>query len=501
MRQVPEARQGLHLLPHAQVRRLHARGPVRQRRPVRGGQGHQEQGGHARPARLPGLGRRPGDLGQARRLHRPQRQGAGRRLPGRERPQGGRPVAQEGRRPRRLRPRRLDRRRDPGEVPAGARPVHPRPGRRQVHRHHDQGRHPGLGRLGHGVAAHHHRRSDAAGDGPAAGGLVGGAAPGAEPRRAVRAVRARGPAAGRVRRLLPVAGAGHGAQQLLPLGAAAPLVARGAGPLAVRRAGQLHHHPDRPQLLERRAQHGHLAGRLPAAGGRVLAAGVHPDLAHDPRRDRVPHRVHPAHDDLAGRRRVIWSFVYNADPQIGVLNAVLDRLGILGVDWRLGPLELHPGAWLSNPGVLHLGFADIRLTNLVLVVPAFWAFTGFGVITLTAGLTAVPYELVEAAKVDGANAWQTARRILVPALRRPLIVVGVVSVIFALRTFDIVYVMTGGGPAQDTMVLALLLWQQAFAFLDTPQGGQATAIAVLMSAVLVAGSWSYLRQLLAGRSR
>src|SRR5215213_9641440 len=174
---------------------------------------------------------------------------------------------------------------------------------------------------------------------------------------------------------------------------------------------------------------------------------------------------------------VIWSFVYNADPQIGVLNAVLDRLGILGADWRLGPL------------VLHLGVADVRLTNLVLIVPAFWAFTGFGVITITAGLTAVPYELVEAAKVDGANAWQTARRILVPALRRPLVVVGVVSVIFALRTFDIVYVMTGGGPAQDTMVLALLLWQQAFAFLYTPQGGQATAIAVLMSAVLVAGSW------------
>jgi alpha-glucoside transport system permease protein len=198
---------------------------------------------------------------------------------------------------------------------------------------------------------------------------------------------------------------------------------------------------------------------------------------------------------------VIWSFVYNADPQIGVLNAVLDKLGILGADWRLGPLELHPGAWLSNPGVLHLGFADIRLTNLVLVVPAFWAFTGFGVITLTAGLTAVPYELVEAAKVDGANAWQTARRILVPSLRRSLVVVGVVSVIFALRTFDIVYVMTGGGPAQDTMVLALLLWQQAFAFLDTPQGGQATAIAVLMSVVLVAGSYPYLRQLLAGRSR
>jgi ABC-type sugar transport system permease subunit len=108
---------------------------------------------------------------------------------------------------------------------------------------------------------------------------------------------------------------------------------------------------------------------------------------------------------------------------------------------------------------------------------------------------------VEAAKVDGANAWQVARHVLVPALRGPLVVVGVVSVIFALRTFDIVYVMTEGGPAQDTMVLALLLWQQAFAFLDTPQAGLATAVAVLLSALLVAGSYRYLRQLLAGRPR
>jgi raffinose/stachyose/melibiose transport system permease protein len=198
---------------------------------------------------------------------------------------------------------------------------------------------------------------------------------------------------------------------------------------------------------------------------------------------------------------VIWSFVYNPDPQVGMANAVLDKLGLLGADWRLGPLELHLGAWLSDPGVLELGFADIRLTNLALIVPAFWVFTGFGVITLTAGLTAVSYELVEAAKVDGANAWQVARHVLIPALRGPLVVVTVVSVIFALRTFDIVYVMTEGGPAQDTMVLALLLWQQAFAFLDTPQAGLATAVAVLLSAALVAGSYRYLRQLVAGRPR
>lgn len=198
---------------------------------------------------------------------------------------------------------------------------------------------------------------------------------------------------------------------------------------------------------------------------------------------------------------VIWSLLYNPDPQIGPVNAVLDTVGLLGAEGSLGPLEVNLGAWLSDPGVLSLGFADIRLTNLALVIPAFWVFSGFGIVTLTAGLTSVSYELVEAAKVDGANAWQVARYVLVPALRGPLVVVGVVSVIFALRTFDIVYVMTEGGPAQDTMVLALLLWQQAFAFFDTPQAGQATAIAVLLSLVLIAGSYRYLLQLLAGRPR
>lgn len=189
---------------------------------------------------------------------------------------------------------------------------------------------------------------------------------------------------------------------------------------------------------------------------------------------------------------VIWGFVYNPDPEFGVLNA-LTRFLHLDVSVDFGPLHLRTGEWLSNVGSLDLGFTELRLTNISVILPAVWGFVGFGVVTITAGLTAVSQDLIDAAHVDGARGRQIVRHVLVPALRGPLVIVAVVSVIFALRTFDIVYVLTEGGPAQDTQVLALLLWQKAFVFLETPQGGTATAIAVLLSLVLVFGAYPYLR--------
>jgi raffinose/stachyose/melibiose transport system permease protein len=191
---------------------------------------------------------------------------------------------------------------------------------------------------------------------------------------------------------------------------------------------------------------------------------------------------------------VIWTFVYNSDPDVGVLNALLRLLGLYGADVELGWFSLHLGDWLSNLGQLSLGPLTVNLTNFALVLPAFWAFTGFGVITFTAGLTGLPSDLIDSARIDGAGPWQTVRHVILPSLRGPMIVVLVQMVIFALRTFDIVYVMTGGGPAEDTMVLALLLWLQGFAFLDSPQAGKAAAIAVLLSVTMIVGAYPYLRR-------
>lgn len=186
---------------------------------------------------------------------------------------------------------------------------------------------------------------------------------------------------------------------------------------------------------------------------------------------------------------VIWSFMYN--PDFGVIPSLLRLVQLEGAALDWGPIHLRLGQWLSNPGMIDFGLFQIRLVNLSLVVAGVWAFTGFGVITLTAGLTAISPELVEAAKVDGARPLQIVRHVLVPSLRGSLVIVGTISFIFALRTFDIVWVVTQGGPAADSEVLAILLYQQAFQFIG--DAGLGTTVAVIMSLVLIVAAYPYLR--------
>lgn len=189
---------------------------------------------------------------------------------------------------------------------------------------------------------------------------------------------------------------------------------------------------------------------------------------------------------------VIWSFMYN--PNFGVIPSALGAVGLDGVSIDWGPIHFRARRWLSNPGSIDLGLFEIHLVNLSLIVASVWAFTGFGVITITAGLTGLSPELIEAARVDGARALQIVRYVLVPSLRGPLVIVGTISFIFALRTFDIVWVVTRGGPATDTEVLAVLLYQQAFQFIG--KAGLATTVAVIMSVALIAAAYPYLRGVL-----
>jgi alpha-glucoside transport system permease protein len=159
---------------------------------------------------------------------------------------------------------------------------------------------------------------------------------------------------------------------------------------------------------------------------------------------------------------VIWKFMYDYRPpglpQTGTLNAVMTGLGF------------EPQAWLINtPG-----------NNLTLIAVAVWTWTGFCVVILSAALKGIPGEVLEAARVDGADEWQIFRHVILPLISPTVAVVTTTMVIFALKAFDIVYVMTNGN--YDTEVIANRMYKEMFNFRHF---GRAAAIAVVLLVAIV----------------
>lgn len=152
---------------------------------------------------------------------------------------------------------------------------------------------------------------------------------------------------------------------------------------------------------------------------------------------------------------VIWRFVYNIEAggaqQIGLLNAVITRLGG------------QPVAWLSNPAI----------NNFALMVVGVWLWSGFCMTILSAALKGLPDEVLEAARVDGANEWQLFWRIMFPMILPTILVVTTTMVINVLKIFDIVFVMTGGN--YGTEVIANRMFR-----LIVTDTGRSMAIAVIL---------------------
>lgn len=156
---------------------------------------------------------------------------------------------------------------------------------------------------------------------------------------------------------------------------------------------------------------------------------------------------------------VIWKFMFDfrppGQPQTGTLNGILATGGI------------DPVPWLINaPG-----------NTIALIVVAVWIWTGFCMVILSGALKSISTELLEAARVDGANELQVFRGITLPLLLPTIAVVATTMVITSLKAFDIVYVMTNG--AFDTEVIANRLYKELFAF-GQPGRASATAIVLLL---------------------
>ena len=161
---------------------------------------------------------------------------------------------------------------------------------------------------------------------------------------------------------------------------------------------------------------------------------------------------------------VIWRFMflYNApgEVQTGTLNAVA---GLFGA----GPFP-----WLQ--------IEDFSFNTVLLIIVMAWMWTGFCMVIISAALKGISVELLEAARVDGANEWQVFRGIVFPLLLPTLAVVGTTIVITALKAFDIVYVMTGGN--FDTQVMAQSMIQEMF---TNANFGRASAVAVVLLITIV----------------
>ncbi|MEO5964071.1 MAG: sugar ABC transporter permease [Candidatus Limnocylindrales bacterium] len=156
---------------------------------------------------------------------------------------------------------------------------------------------------------------------------------------------------------------------------------------------------------------------------------------------------------------VIWTFMYDyrtpPEPQVGTLNAALGTVGIA------------PVAWVQ--------VSDYALNTILLVVVMAWMWTGFAMVILSAALKGINPELLEAARVDGANERQLFRGITLPLLAPTIAVVTTTMIITALKSFDVVYVMTSGN--FDTQVVAFQMIKQLY---DFGNPGRASAIAVIL---------------------
>ncbi len=159
---------------------------------------------------------------------------------------------------------------------------------------------------------------------------------------------------------------------------------------------------------------------------------------------------------------LIWKFVYSANPDIGIINSIRDSMGLTVLD----PLQVR--FW----------------NNFFLMFILVWIQTGFAMVILSAALRGIPEETIEAAIIDGANAFQVFFKIKVPQIMGTIVVVWTTITILVLKVFDIVYTMTGGN--FGTHILPS--YMMTYMFRDD---GRATAVAfVIMLLVLPVMIWN-----------
>ena len=172
---------------------------------------------------------------------------------------------------------------------------------------------------------------------------------------------------------------------------------------------------------------------------------------------------------------LMWTWMYN--PSWGIINTILRGIG----------LESLARQWLG----------DQDLVLFSVIVASYWNFIPLIVIILGAGLTQIPNELIDAARIDGTSYMQQVLLIKIPLLRPSFTIATVITVIFSLRVFDIVFATTGGGPVNASEVLGTMMYQEAFRNTLIGYGASIATVQTVLTLVFII---LYLRQLVRGNT-
>lgn len=171
-----------------------------------------------------------------------------------------------------------------------------------------------------------------------------------------------------------------------------------------------------------------------------------------------------------------YLFYYVYEPTFGLLNETLRAIGLANLTQ----------GWLGNP--------SIALYSVLVVIS--WKFIGFYMVLFMAAIEGISQELFEAAKIDGCTPWQIVRKITLPLLAGTLKTACVLSIVGSIKYFDLIWVMTAGGPAHSTELIATYMYKKTFLSWEM---GYGSALAFILFIIAFVLSLSFTR--LAGRNR
>ncbi len=164
---------------------------------------------------------------------------------------------------------------------------------------------------------------------------------------------------------------------------------------------------------------------------------------------------------------IIWAYVYA--PGWGLLSIMFKAIGLVP-----------PKSWLQDPSLVYFG---VPLAMICVVIAHVWQDFGYNLVIFVAALQSIPKTLREAARVDGANAWQEFWLVVVPLLRRTVLLASVLTVISSLQVFVIFQLLTRGGPKNQTQTMLLSIYENAFRFANNL--GLSSAMSMILFMIIL----------------